>query len=258
MIRRPPRSTLFPYTTLFRSYLRARALPWPGVVRRRAIPLPGAPARGRERGHHRVRSHGLGRARDARLSGALAGHQDQAGHAPDWGVDAAAPALHAAHLRALPTAGGAARPGWRGAVPARGRSAVRGRGGAAAREARPAGAAEPGQGRDRRSARGGRAPRPRAHAADAPPGRVRAFQETAGRPRHRRAGRGARARAAAQPDLRRTLLKRQEPRMSGARSLALAAVALVTVGGCRGGPSGPKVTLRYHPAGGGGYHNARG
>src|SRR2546429_6911903 len=104
MIRRPPRSTLFPYTTLFRSY-------------------------------------GLGRARDARLPGALAGHQDQAGHAPDWGADAAAPALHAAHLRALPTAGGAARPGWRGAVPARGRSAVRGRGGAAAREARPAGAA---------------------------------------------------------------------------------------------------------------------
>src|SRR5207245_8162699 len=98
-----------------------------------------------------------------------------------------------------------------------------------------------------RSTRGGRAPRPRAHAADAPPGRVRAFQEAAGRPRHRRARRGARARAAAQPDLRRTLLKRQEPRMPGARSLALAAVALVTVGGCRGGASGPKVTLRYHP-----------
>src|SRR5205807_1507237 len=157
-----------------------------------------------------------------------------AGHAPDWGADAAAPALHAAHLRALPTAGGAARPGWRGAVPARGRSAVRGRGGAAAREARPAGAAEPGQGRDRRSTRGGRAPRPRAHAADAPPGRVRAFQEAAGRPRHRRARRGARARAAAQPDLRRTLLKRQEPRMPGARSLALAAVALGMGSGAMG------------------------
>src|SRR3989449_6972835 len=27
MIRRPPRSTLFPYTTLFRSHLRLRALP---------------------------------------------------------------------------------------------------------------------------------------------------------------------------------------------------------------------------------------
>src|SRR5207244_10192993 len=74
--------------------------------------------------------------------------------------------------------------------------------------------------------------------------------------RHRRAGRGARARAAAQPDLRRTLLKRQEPRMPGARSLALAAVALVAVGGCRGGASGPKVTLRYHPPAGGAYHYA--
>src|SRR2546422_11337546 len=86
--------------------------------------------------------------------------------------------------------------------------------------------------------------------------RSRAFQETAGRPRRRRAGRGARARAAAQPDLRRTLLKRQEPRMPGARSLALAAVALVTVGGCRGGASGPKVTLRHHPPAGGAYHSA--
>src|SRR3712207_8584026 len=35
MIRRPPRSTLFPYTTLFRSYLgrRARRTPPPGVAR---------------------------------------------------------------------------------------------------------------------------------------------------------------------------------------------------------------------------------
>src|SRR5256885_4508325 len=186
MIRRPPRSTLFPYTTLFRSreenaarYLRARALPWPGVVRRRAIPLPGAPARGGEREHHRVRSHGLGRARDARLPGALAGHQDQAGHASDWGADGAAPALHAAHLRALPTAGGAARPGWRGAVPARGRSAVRGRGGAAAREARPAGGAGPGQRRGGPSARGGRAARPPAPPAHRPPRPALALPATA-------------------------------------------------------------------------------
>src|SRR5260370_29493470 len=28
MIRRPPRSTLFPYTTLFRSVFHARSLPW--------------------------------------------------------------------------------------------------------------------------------------------------------------------------------------------------------------------------------------
>src|SRR5436853_5316721 len=44
--------------------------------------------------------------------------------------------------------------------------------------------------------------------------------------------------------------------MPGARSLALAAVALVTVGGCRGGASGPKVTLRYHPPAGAAYHYA--
>ena len=44
--------------------------------------------------------------------------------------------------------------------------------------------------------------------------------------------------------------------MPGARSLALAAVALVTVGACRGGASGPKVTLRYHPPAGAAYHYA--
>ena len=44
--------------------------------------------------------------------------------------------------------------------------------------------------------------------------------------------------------------------MPGARSLALAAVALVTVGGCRGGASGSKVTLRYHPPAGAAYHYA--
>src|SRR3712207_7082445 len=52
MIRRPPRSTLFPYTTLFRSsLLRARPEPPPGPARRpergRRGRLPGAhPARG--------------------------------------------------------------------------------------------------------------------------------------------------------------------------------------------------------------------
>ena len=44
--------------------------------------------------------------------------------------------------------------------------------------------------------------------------------------------------------------------MPAARSLALAAVALVTAGGCRGGASGPKVTLRYHPPAGAAYHYA--
>ncbi len=44
--------------------------------------------------------------------------------------------------------------------------------------------------------------------------------------------------------------------MPGARSLALAAVALVAAGACRGGASGPKVTLRYHPPAGAAYHYA--
>jgi len=42
--------------------------------------------------------------------------------------------------------------------------------------------------------------------------------------------------------------------MRPARSLALAATVLLTVGGCRGGASGPKVTLRYHPPAGAAYH----
>src|ERR1041385_9297113 len=37
MIRRPPRSTLFPYTTLFRSYLPSRACPCPSRRAARAF-----------------------------------------------------------------------------------------------------------------------------------------------------------------------------------------------------------------------------
>ena len=44
--------------------------------------------------------------------------------------------------------------------------------------------------------------------------------------------------------------------MTAARSLALAATALILIGGCRGGASGPKVTLRYHPPAGAAYHYA--
>src|SRR3989441_1724885 len=44
--------------------------------------------------------------------------------------------------------------------------------------------------------------------------------------------------------------------MPAARTLALAATVLVTVGGCRPGASGPKVTLRYHPPAGAAYHYA--
>src|SRR2546428_13504886 len=50
MIRRPPRSTLFPYTTLFRSAilgevctLPPRALPWPCWARPTRVPLALAP-----------------------------------------------------------------------------------------------------------------------------------------------------------------------------------------------------------------------
>ena len=44
--------------------------------------------------------------------------------------------------------------------------------------------------------------------------------------------------------------------MLAARSLALAATVLVTIGGCRSGASGPKITLRYHPPAGAAYHYA--
>src|SRR3712207_8561340 len=53
MIRRPPRSTLFPYTTLFRSKEEARRVPWTegraarGVGGREGrVAAPAAPARG--------------------------------------------------------------------------------------------------------------------------------------------------------------------------------------------------------------------
>src|SRR5688572_31674375 len=42
MIRRPPRSTLFPYTTLFRSRLRRLARP-PGAAAQGGVVLPAAP-----------------------------------------------------------------------------------------------------------------------------------------------------------------------------------------------------------------------
>src|SRR5687768_18163576 len=57
MIRRPPRSTLFPYTTLFRS---AR-----GGARRAALPAPGQSARG-DRGGARAGGGGEGLRPDAR------------------------------------------------------------------------------------------------------------------------------------------------------------------------------------------------
>src|SRR5947209_13949117 len=42
--------------------------------------------------------------------------------------------------------------------------------------------------------------------------------------------------------------------MFAPRSLLLAATVLVTIGACRGGASGAKITLRYHPPTGAAYH----
>src|SRR5256885_12056211 len=47
MIRRPPRSTLFPYTTLFRSPSRAAFCFWVGGARILALGTPASPARTR-------------------------------------------------------------------------------------------------------------------------------------------------------------------------------------------------------------------
>jgi len=44
--------------------------------------------------------------------------------------------------------------------------------------------------------------------------------------------------------------------MPPARALACTATLLATIGGCRGGASGPKITLRYHPPAGAAYHYA--
>src|SRR5258708_8828453 len=48
MIRRPPRSTLFPYTTLFRSRARMPTASWPAAWACRAPPCPGCAAEDRK------------------------------------------------------------------------------------------------------------------------------------------------------------------------------------------------------------------
>src|SRR3712207_7043652 len=58
MIRRPPRSTLFPYTTLFRSHAGERRTAATGPARARGARGGGGPVRAR------VRRHPLGPARD--------------------------------------------------------------------------------------------------------------------------------------------------------------------------------------------------
>src|SRR3712207_7670062 len=69
MIRRPPRSTLFPYTTLFRSHLRrkGRGAQLQGVRPEQGEDRRGpAPARGRGAGGRQRRGGGDGRGRPAR------------------------------------------------------------------------------------------------------------------------------------------------------------------------------------------------
>src|SRR5256885_7994685 len=53
MIRRPPRSTLFPYTTLFRSRLRVEYVPESNGVRRQRVPRGSdkRSPRGKDRSH---------------------------------------------------------------------------------------------------------------------------------------------------------------------------------------------------------------
>src|SRR2546427_3961821 len=58
MIRRPPRSTLFPYTTLFRSHSLRRAVGWSRPGRGGRVQLPARSTR--DRGTSRVRRHRRG------------------------------------------------------------------------------------------------------------------------------------------------------------------------------------------------------
>src|SRR5256885_4774337 len=81
MIRRPPRSTLFPYTTLFRSF---RLRPGAGAERARAGSDGGAEVRGRRPGAH-ASERGADRA---------GGRATGAGH----GADRKSTRLNSSHL----------------------------------------------------------------------------------------------------------------------------------------------------------------
>src|SRR3712207_7192237 len=61
MIRRPPRSTLFPYTTLFRARLRARRERGDGARPQPAFADPRRAGDPRARGGDRARGHPVGR-----------------------------------------------------------------------------------------------------------------------------------------------------------------------------------------------------
>ena len=109
--------------------LRARPLSRAGPVLGAAVPLAGAAARRGERGHGRLRPHGHGRALDARLRHAVAGHEDQARHAAQGRAHGPPPALHPADLRQVPAARGAGEPRGHRAVSSHARAALRRRGG---------------------------------------------------------------------------------------------------------------------------------
>jgi len=162
-------------------HLGAGTVPGPGAVRGGAVSLAGASAHRGECSNAGVRSYGHGRAGHAGVSGALPRDEDQARHAADRRADGASPALHAAHLRALSAARAAARPGRRGALPARGRPAVRGGRGPPVGAAGSAHPAEPGEGRDRRSHGGGCTARAGCGAARSAGGCAGLFPEGAGR-----------------------------------------------------------------------------
>src|SRR2546430_3169490 len=77
MIRRPPRSTLFPYTTLFRSELRQRAAVGHGAESR--LRLPGRAARAPRRAGENGTGSGRRLARSGEVRDAEEGGVDRAG-----------------------------------------------------------------------------------------------------------------------------------------------------------------------------------
>src|SRR2546422_11287674 len=99
MIRRPPRSTLFPYTTLFRSRMAAGAV-WPACVRRDAGPPCGAARCDTDRR----------RPRGAVMNGASAPADVILHHGTVTTLDRSNPTA-----KAVPIRGGTCDPGWAGA-----------------------------------------------------------------------------------------------------------------------------------------------
>src|SRR3989454_11602514 len=104
MIRRPPRSTLFPYTTLFRSRQLARAdlARADRALARRARPGSGGPARGRGEGIH---ARGAGTLDDDERHAGRSAAPSRTGTAPLRDAAVLGPALGAARLPRAGVAG---------------------------------------------------------------------------------------------------------------------------------------------------------